>query len=163
MRYYSTKQHSVDITLRNALIDCYAPDGGQYLPAGLPVVPRAFINNMSEMSLKETAFVICNMLFGDDIASARLKAIADEALSFDMPLISAGRDRYMIELFHGPTLAFKDISARFMAGLTKELYHDEAKSRLPPEYAPATSRSQISRASRPALSAALISSPDMAS
>lgn len=127
MRYYSTKQHSVDITLRNALIDCYAPDGGQYLPAGLPVVPRAFINNMSEMSLKETAFVICNMLFGDDIASARLKAIADEALSFDMPLISAGRDRYMIELFHGPTLAFKDISARFMAGLTKELYHDEAK------------------------------------
>ncbi len=127
MRYYSTKQHSVDVTLRKALIDCYAPDGGHYLPAGLPVVPKAFINNMGEMSLKETAYVICNMLFGEDIASARLKAIADEALSFDMPLISVGHNRYMMELFHGPTLAFKDISARFMAGLTKELYYDESK------------------------------------
>lgn len=122
MRYYSTGQQSADITLRNAVIDCYAPDGGLYLPSGLPVVPQAFINNMSEMSLKETAFVICNMLFGDDIPSARLKNIADKALTFDIPLTHISRNRYIIELFHGPTLAFKDIGARFMASLIEELY-----------------------------------------
>lgn len=121
MQYYSTKLQSSSANLRDAIIGCVPADGGLYMPASLPVIPRAFINNMADMTFREIAYVITDMLLGSDMDSATLKHIVDEALSFSVPLVRISPDRYIIELFHGPTLAFKDMGARFMAKLISTL------------------------------------------
>lgn len=115
MKYYSTNHRSDKTSLRDAIVKGLAPDGGLYMPERIPKIPAAFFRHIGEMSLQDIAYVVADMLFGDDMESASLKSIINETLNFEIPLVKVDADKYSLELFHGPTLAFKDVGARFMA------------------------------------------------
>lgn len=117
MLYYSTSGNAPKTSLQDAVVKGLAPDKGLYMPERIPTIPKAFFNNIGEMSLQDIAYVVANTLFGDDIESETLKEIVNETLSFDIPLVHVAENKYSLELFHGPTLAFKDVGARFMARL----------------------------------------------
>lgn len=115
------------VSLSEAVESCVAPDGGLYMPAEIPSLPKAFLNNISEMSLRDIAYVVCSSFFGDDIPAGELKKIVDEAFAFDSPLVEVEPGMYVLELFHGPTLTVKDYGARFMARLMKRLFSSSPK------------------------------------
>ena len=117
MLYYSTSGSAPKTTLQDAVVKGLAPDKGLYMPEYIPTIPKAFFNNIGEMSLQDIAYVVANTLFGDDIESETLKEIVNDTLNFDIPLVHVADNKYSLELFHGPTLAFKDVGARFMARL----------------------------------------------
>ncbi|MDD2960838.1 MAG: threonine synthase [Muribaculaceae bacterium] len=117
MEYYSTNDVNVKATLKEAVVRGLAPDRGLFMPERLTSLPQAFFNNIANMSLQEISFVIANTLFGDDIDSEVLKDIVYDTMNFEIPLVYINENRYSLELFHGPTLAFKDVGARFMARL----------------------------------------------
>lgn len=117
MILHSTNRNAPQVTLPQAAACGIAPDGGLYLPDSLPRLPKAFFNNIAEMSLREVAYVVANSLFGDLAASGDLKKVVDDALDFPIPLRHVAENRYVLELFHGPTHSFKDVGSRFMAGL----------------------------------------------
>lgn len=117
MQYYSTNGNASMASLQEAVVKGLATDRGLYMPERIPTIPKAFFNNIAEMSLQEISYVVANTLFGEDIESAILKKIVYETLNFDIPLKHVSGNRYSLELFHGPTLAFKDVGARFMARL----------------------------------------------
>ncbi len=120
MRYVSTNGIS-QVGLNEAVSKCFAPDGSIYIPEQLPVIPRAYFNNIDEMSLTEIAYVVANTLFNGDVDAAVLKAVVETTFNFKMPLIKIDGNCSVIELFHGPTLAYKDISARFFANMLREV------------------------------------------
>lgn len=115
MEYYSTNRQSPPVSLQEAVIRGLAPDRGLYMPQRINSLPKAFFNNIAQMSLQEISYAVANTLFGDDIESDILKDIVYDTLNFDIPLRHVSGDNYCLELFHGPTLAFKDVGARFMA------------------------------------------------
>jgi len=117
MQYYSTNGNSPKVSLQEAVVHGLASDKGLFMPEVIPTIPKAFFNNISEMSLQDISYVVANTLFGQDIDSKTLKTIVNETLNFDIPLVHVDENRYSLELFHGPTLAFKDVGARFMARL----------------------------------------------
>ena len=117
MRYYSTNKTSPTASLKEAVVRGLAPDRGLYMPERITTIPSAFFKHIGEMSLGDIAYVVANTLFGEDIDSSTLKNIVNDTLNFEIPLVKVGNDRYALELFHGPTLAFKDVGARFMARL----------------------------------------------
>lgn len=115
MRYISTNANSPSVDVRKALSGSFAADGGLYMPQTLPRLPRAFFNNIGEMSMAEIAFVVASAFFAEDLDSGVIKKIVDSSFSFEAPLHPLGNGSYMLELFHGPTLTFKDYGARFVA------------------------------------------------
>ncbi len=115
MEYYSTNRQSPPVSLQEAVLRGLAPDRGLYMPQRIGTLPKAFFNNIAQMSLCEISYAVASILFGDDIESDVLKDIVYDTLNFDIPLRHITDDRYCLELFHGPTLAFKDVGARFMA------------------------------------------------
>lgn len=117
MKYYSTNGKAQMASLKSAVIKGLASDRGLYMPERIPSIPKAFFKNIGEMSLQEISYAVANTLFGEDIESEVLKEIVDETLNFDIPLKHVSENRYSLELYHGPTLAFKDVGARFMARL----------------------------------------------
>lgn len=117
MLYYSTSGQAPKASLQEAVVKGLAPDKGLYMPERIPTIPKAFFNNIGDMSLQDIAYVVANTLFGEDIESETLKNIVNDTLNFDIPLVHVDENRYSLELFHGPTLAFKDVGARFMARL----------------------------------------------
>jgi threonine synthase len=118
MIYYSTKNKKVTATLEEGVKRGMAPDGGLFMPQQIPVLTRkAFEAVRGSSSLAATAQVLANSLFGDDIPADALAALVDDALNFDTPVVQVSEGIYALELFHGPTLAFKDVGARFMARL----------------------------------------------
>ena len=117
MQYYSTNGNSPKVSLQEAVVHGLASDKGLFMPEVIPTIPKAFFNNISEMSLQDISYIVANTLFGQDIDSKTLKAIVNDTLNFDIPLVHVDENRYSLELFHGPTLAFKDVGARFMARL----------------------------------------------
>lgn len=122
MIFHSTNGKTKGVTLPEAIANGLAEDGGLFMPDMFPSLPQAFFRNISEMSLQEIAYVVCNTLFGELLSSATIKRIVDDSLDFPIPLVPLGeRGLYVLELFHGPTLSFKDIGARFMARLLPEL------------------------------------------
>ena len=94
-----------------------APDGGLYLPKKLPRLPKAFLRNMSAMSLQEMAYAIAAFALQGDVPADALHDIVYDAFDFDIPLVKTAPRNYVLELFHGPTMAFKDVGTRFMANL----------------------------------------------
>lgn len=126
MKYYSTNGNAPMATLKEAVIRGLAPDGGLYMPERIALIPKAFFNNLEGMSFQEIAFVVANTLFGEDINSDELKTIVYDALNFPIPLKKIEDNIYTLELFHGPTLAFKDVGARFMARLLGYFNKQEA-------------------------------------
>lgn len=117
MQYYSTNGSTSKVSLQTAVVKGLAADRGLFMPERIPVLPKAFFNNIGEMSLQDISFIVANTLFGDDIENTTLKDIVYETLNFDIPLKHVSDNKYSLELFHGPTLAFKDVGARFMARL----------------------------------------------
>ena len=114
MRYVSTDGLNT-CDLREAVCRCYAPGRHLYLPSPLPVIPQAFINNICDMSLTEIAYVVMSAFLADTTPGDVLKEVVEDSFNFDIPLRRPGDGPHVLELFGGPTLAFKDISARFMA------------------------------------------------
>ncbi|MCM1029439.1 MAG: pyridoxal-phosphate dependent enzyme [Pseudoflavonifractor sp.] len=127
MIYYSTANPRRRAGLLETISRGLPPDGGYFMPERIPVIPRAFFNNMADMSLKDIGYVVANTLFGDDVASADLKAIVTDAINFDTPLCPDPSipGLYALELTHGPSHSYKDFGARFMAHLLRHLHRPD--------------------------------------
>lgn len=125
MRYYSTNNKTLRASLETAVTQGLAKDKGLYMPEHIPVLTPAFFENLDKMTLQEIALEVANSIFGDDIPTNDLKRIIDETLCFDIPLVKVKEGIYSLELFHGPTLAFKDVGARFMARILAHFTQEE--------------------------------------
>ena len=117
MLYHSSNNHQNTATLEQAVVKGLAPDGGLYMPDSLPRLPKAFLRNMNAMSLQEVAYAISTCALQGDVPADVLHDIVFEAFDFDIPLVKTPGGSYVLELFHGPTMAFKDVGTRFMARL----------------------------------------------
>ncbi len=115
MKYYSTNKNTPDVTLEDAVIKGLADDKGLFMPENINVLPQDFFDTMQTMSFQEIAYTVAKAFFGEDIEPASLKEIVYDTLNFDVPLVEVEKNIYSFELFHGPTLAFKDVGARFMS------------------------------------------------
>ena len=126
MNYYSTNHKALMATLEDAVIKGLAPDRGLYMPEEIKTLPASFFNHIDTLSFQEIAFEVATCFFGDDIEAADLKNIVCDTLSFDIPIVNIENNIYSLELFHGPTLAFKDVGARFMARLLRHFIRKES-------------------------------------
>ena len=117
MKYYSTNHKSDDVTLRDAVVRGLAPDRGLYMPERLNKMHKEFFENIDKMTFQEMSFEVAKAFFGEDIPADDLKRIVYDTLAFETPVVKVEDNIYSLELFHGPTLAFKDVGARFMARL----------------------------------------------
>ncbi len=117
MKYYSTNRNASDARLEEAVVKGLASDKGLYMPREIKTLPADFFANIHELSFQEIAYRVADAFFGEDVPSDVLKNIVYDALNFDVPLVQVSENIYSLELFHGPTLAFKDVGARFMARL----------------------------------------------
>ena len=130
MKYYSTNKEAPTATLEEAVVKGLAPDKGLYMPENIHKLPTAFFDNIENMSFKEIAFEVAKAFFGDDVETSALKDIVYDTLSFDVPAINIEDNIYSLELFHGPTLAFKDVGARFMARLLQYFIKKEGQKSI---------------------------------
>ena len=117
MNYYSTNNHQHTASLEQAVCKGLAPDGGLYMPENLPRLPKAFLRNMGAMTLQEVAYAVASFALKGDVPADVLHDIVFDAFDFDIPLVQTAQNKYVLELFHGPTMAFKDVGTRFMARL----------------------------------------------
>ncbi len=117
MKYYSTNGQAPDVTLQEAVVKGLAPDKGLFMPQTIKLLPATFFENIGNLSFQEIAYTVADAFFGDDIEKHTLKEIVYDTLNFDTPVVHVTDNIYSLELFHGPTLAFKDVGARFMARL----------------------------------------------
>lgn len=127
MRYYSTNGKAPLATLEKAVVKGLAEDRGLYMPERIKPLPQAFFDNIQDMSLQEIAYQVADSFFGEDVDAESLRRIVYDTLSFDIPLVKVEEPIYSLELFHGPTLAFKDVGARFMARLLQYFLQKEGK------------------------------------
>ncbi len=129
MQYYSTNGQAPRASLEKAVIRGLAEDRGLYMPERIPVLPQEFYDNIQTMTFHEIAVTVAQALFGEDIPDEELRRIVGETLSFDCPVVPVTRSIAALELFHGPTLAFKDVGARFMARLLRHFTRSSADPR----------------------------------
>lgn len=115
MKYYSLNNKAIKVSFQEAVIQGLAPDKGLYFPEIISQLPQSFFEDIENISNEEIAFKAIQQFVGDDIPEAELKQIIAETLSFDFPLVQVEENVYSLELFHGPTMAFKDVGARFMS------------------------------------------------
>jgi threonine synthase len=115
MKYYSLNNHHIKTTFKEAAITGIAPDKGLYFPERIPQLDADFINNLNTFSSEEIAYRAIAPFVGDEIPEDILRSIVAETLSFPFPVVKVEEDVYSLELFHGPTMAFKDVGARFMS------------------------------------------------
>ncbi|MDR3250969.1 MAG: threonine synthase [Tannerella sp.] len=116
MKYYSTNRQAPSVGLEDAVIKSLAADRGLYMPERIPVIDRDTIKSLKNRSFREIADIVAQKFFGEDMDSQSLTDIVADTLSFDTPVVPLYINNiYSLELFHGPTLAFKDVGARFMA------------------------------------------------
>lgn len=115
MKYFSTNGKADAASLEQAVIKGLAPDKGLYMPEHIKPLPKEFFENIEQMTLQEISHHVAEAFFGEDIPADELKRIVYETMNFEIPAVKVTDDIYSLELFHGPTLAFKDVGARFMA------------------------------------------------
>lgn len=115
MKFYSTNNKELSVNFKDAVIKGLAPDGGLFYPESLPQLDKSFIDKLPNLSLAEIGFEVSKLFLGDDIPSDKLQEICEDALNFPTPLVSFEPNVYSLELFHGPSCAFKDVGARFMS------------------------------------------------
>lgn len=115
MQYYSLNRQSPAVGFKEAAIRGQAPDKGLYFPERIPVFEKAFLENIESLTKEEIAFNVISPYVGDAIPEADLRRIVSETVNFDIPLVRINEKVSTLELFHGPTLAFKDVGARFMS------------------------------------------------
>ena len=114
-RFYSTNNTSLTVSLQEAVVKGLAEDKGLFMPEKIEKLPQEFFDTIGTLSFPEIAYTVAEAFFGSDIEADELKKIVNETLSFDTPLVEVEDRIYSLELFHGPTLAFKDVGARFMS------------------------------------------------
>lgn len=117
MKYYSTNGKADRATLHEAVVKGLAGDKGLYMPEVIKRLPESFFDEIQDLSFQEVAYRVADAFFGEDVPADTLKQIVYDTLSFDCPVVKVTDTIYSLELFHGPTLAFKDVGARFMARL----------------------------------------------
>ena len=117
MIFYSTKNASLKASLEEAIFRSLPSDNGLYMPESIPKVSQEFLDTIENKSFKEIAIEITNTLLGDDISRIDIEKLIENAYDFDAPVLKIKPDDYVLELFHGPSMAFKDFGARFMAAL----------------------------------------------
>ena len=127
MNYYSTNHNTPDVTLELAVTQGLAADRGLFMPERIIPMPESFFQNISSMSFQELSFEVAKRFFGEDIPERTLEKIVFNTLTFDTPLVEVSDHIYSLELFHGPTSAFKDVGARFMARLLSHFLGQEKK------------------------------------
>ncbi|MBQ8991482.1 MAG: threonine synthase [Prevotella sp.] len=127
MKYYSTNNKAPIADLHKAVVKGLAEDRGLYMPERINQLPKEFFDNIDKMSFQEIAYTVANAFFGEDVDPDALKDIVYDTLSFDCPVVNVKDNIYTLELFHGPTLAFKDVGARFMARLLQYFIKQEGK------------------------------------
>ncbi|MFV0521149.1 MAG: threonine synthase [Mangrovibacterium sp.] len=117
MKYYSTNGADKDVSLADAVIKGLASDKGLFMPERINKLPQEFFDNIANLSFQEISFEVAKAFFDEDIPEEDLKRIVYDTLQFDCPIVEVKDNIYALELFHGPTLAFKDVGGRFMARL----------------------------------------------
>ncbi|GJM31745.1 MAG: threonine synthase [Saprospiraceae bacterium] len=117
MQLYSTRNRNNLVSLKEAVLKGLPEDNGLYMPVRFPELEKSFIQNLHQYTFAEIGFEICSQLFNGAIPEHDLRNIIDQAISFPAPLVQLDEQKYILELFHGPSLAFKDFGARFMAQL----------------------------------------------
>lgn len=127
MNFYSTNNPSHKVQLKEAVIKGLAPDQGLYMPENIPALTESFYSRLPEMSFADIGYQVISAIFGDDLSEAQVKELVDHTLAFDAPLVKVEDDIYSLELFHGPTLAFKDFGARFCSKLMSMLMEGESR------------------------------------
>lgn len=127
MLYYSLNHKSPRVNFREATIHGQAPDKGLYFPEEIPILPNDFIADIEHYSKKDIAWQVISPYVSDSIPQKELKKIIEETIDFDFPLVQLTDDIYSLELFHGPTLAFKDVGARFMSRCLGYFVKDEVQ------------------------------------
>ena len=115
MKYYSTNKQTPISNLQQAVVKGLAEDRGLFMPESIPVLPDSFFERIDQLSFQEMAYEVAQVFFGEDIEPETLRQIVNDTLNFDTPIVEVSENIYSLELFHGPTLAFKDVGARFMA------------------------------------------------
>ncbi len=115
MKYYSLNHKAPEVTFDEAVIKGIAPDKGLYFPENVPVLPASFWDRIETLSHNEIAYQVMQPFVGDSIDASSLREIVADVLSFDFPIVELEENVATLELFHGPTMAFKDVGARFMA------------------------------------------------
>ena len=113
--YYSLNHQAPDVSFAEATVTGQAPDKGLYFPHSIPRLPKDFIENIGSYAKEEIGVTVMQPYVGGSIPAGVLQTIVGETVNFDFPLVQVDADKYSLELFHGPTLAFKDVGARFMS------------------------------------------------
>jgi threonine synthase len=121
MKFYSTSNPSHLVNLTEAVVKGLAPDQGLYMPETIPVLEASFFDECSEMTFQEIGYKVIGAFFSSALSDSQIKELVDHTLVFDAPLVEVEQDVYSLELFHGPTLAFKDFGARFCSKLMSML------------------------------------------
>ena len=127
MNFYSTNNPNHIVSLKEAVVRGLAPDQGLYMLKEIPVLSKSFFDRLPEMSFQEIGYEVIGALFHEDLSKEHIKELVDHTLAFDAPLVEMEEGVYSLELFHGPTLAFKDFGARFCSKLMSILMKGESR------------------------------------
>ena len=115
MKFYSTNNKNHKVSLKQAIFQSLPEDKGLYMPEFIPTCDGAFIGSLADLSFQEIAYEISRQLLQGEIEDVALKNMVDEAVNFPAPVVTLDKNAYVLELFHGPSMAFKDFGARFMS------------------------------------------------
>ena len=127
MKYYSTNKQAPMADLQKAVVKGLAEDRGLYMPERINKMSQVFFDDMTNMSFRDIAFNVAEAFFGEDVDGDALQEIVYETLPFECPIVKVKENIYSLELFHGPTLAFKDVGARFMARILQYFIKKEGQ------------------------------------
>ena len=127
MKYYSTNKQTSEVSLKEAVIKGLAADNGLFMPERIEKFDPGFFETIHHLSFQEISFEVAKKFFGEDVEESHLKEIVFDTLQFDCPVVKVTDNIWSLELFHGPTLAFKDVGARFMARLLNYFRGDREK------------------------------------
>jgi threonine synthase len=127
IKYYSTNDKNLAVTLKDAVVQGQAPDGGLFLPNVIPVLPTSFFAEIENLSFQEIGYEVAKAFLKDEVPEEEIKRIVNHTIDFDVPLFEVDNNAFSLELFHGPTMAFKDFGARFMSQLLRYFSKDEKK------------------------------------
>jgi threonine synthase len=130
MKYYSLNNHNIKVSFKEAAITGIAQDNGLYFPESIPQLDADFIANIENYTEAEIAYRVIAPFVGDEIPEEKLRQIVEETLSFPFPVVRIEEDVYALELFHGPTMAFKDVGARFMSRCLNYFTKDDVDKKI---------------------------------
>ena len=130
MKYYSTNKKVEGVSLEDAVVKGLAEDKGLFMPNSIKALPQTFFDTIETLSFQEIAYTVADAFFGEDVEAEALKRIVYETLNFDTPIVPVTDNIYSLELYHGPTLAFKDVGGRFMSRLLGYFIQKQAKTKV---------------------------------